>query len=93
MALFWPITTTILSCVVVAVVWWLYGVHRNLISLPPEARRLSGESWTEEELRSLWEKFEGEEHDFTKYLPPKQNRRYVVMGGSGQCSFFLELDS
>ncbi|KEF61076.1 uncharacterized protein A1O9_02641 [Exophiala aquamarina CBS 119918] len=81
MALFWPVT--ILACTISLVAWWLYRIDRNLISLPPEVLKLSGEPWTDEQIQSAWNKFERDGHDFTKYLPPRQNRRYVVVGGSG----------
>ncbi|KAK5061549.1 hypothetical protein LTR84_008093 [Exophiala bonariae] len=82
MALLSPITT-ILSSIVVYAIWWLYRLNRNITSIPPEALQLSGEPWTNDDIRNAWNKFERVEHDFTKYLPPKQNRRYVVFGGSG----------
>lgn len=87
MALFWPVTT-IFTCVIIYTTWWLYRLNRNLTSLPPEARRLAEEPWTEESIRTAWAKFEKQDHDFTKNLPPKQNRRYVVSGGSGWCFLF-----
>lgn len=82
MALFWPIAAAI-SSLVVYVTWWLFRLNRNLTSLPPEALRLTGKPWTDDDIRDACKKFEAEGHDFTKYLPPKQNRRYVVFGGSG----------
>jgi len=84
MVLFWPVT--ILAGAVILVVWWLYRINQNLTSLPPEVLKLSAEEWTDEQIRSAWKKFEREGHNFVKYLPPKQNRRYVVVGGSGQLS-------
>ncbi|KAL2146862.1 hypothetical protein VTI28DRAFT_1965 [Corynascus sepedonium] len=52
-------------------------------SVPEDARRASPNRWTKDQLRSTYERVKQKPIDFTKLLPPRLERRYVVVGGSG----------
>ncbi|KAI9655374.1 MAG: hypothetical protein M1821_005521 [Bathelium mastoideum] len=71
----------------------LYLVHVNNVyyRVPEEARKLSAPEWTEEEIRQAYEKVGEKPIDFTAHLPPRQDRRYVVVGGSGLVGGFIVL--
>ncbi len=76
--------TVILSLVLSA---YLYHINSALSKTPEEVEKLAGEPWTEDVLRDAYKKCRKERPDFKKYLPPKQNRRYIVFGGSGERLF------
>ncbi|KIW27642.1 uncharacterized protein PV07_07366 [Cladophialophora immunda] len=73
----------LLSALVLLLFAYLYHVNRAISTLPEEAEKLAGRPWTEEVAQAAYEKCRRDRPDFLKYLPPKQNRRYVVFGGSG----------
>ncbi|KAI9045797.1 putative 3-beta hydroxysteroid dehydrogenase/isomerase family protein [Aspergillus affinis] len=62
---------------------YLYHLNRGLKWVPEEARRLSPRRWTVDEIKAAHEKAIHSPVDVSKSLPPRQNRRYVVIGGSG----------
>ncbi|PYH99281.1 NAD(P)-binding protein [Aspergillus ellipticus CBS 707.79] len=62
---------------------YLYHVNRAMGDAPEEARRLSPRRWTEDEIKAAFEDAVQNPIDVQKSLPPKQNRRYIVVGGSG----------
>jgi len=62
---------------------YLFHVNRALGALHEESRILSPKRWTEEEIRECYQKIQHEQPDISKALPPKQDRRYIVVGGSG----------
>ncbi|KAE8146485.1 hypothetical protein BDV25DRAFT_162347 [Aspergillus avenaceus] len=66
-----------------AVLAYLYHVNRVIMTTPEEALRLSPHRWTVEEIKSAYEKAASEPTDVSKSVPPKQNRRYIVVGGTG----------
>ncbi|KAL2866748.1 putative 3-beta hydroxysteroid dehydrogenase/isomerase family protein [Aspergillus lucknowensis] len=51
--------------------------------VPEEARTLPPRRWTVEEIKAAYKKAVHSPIDVTKSLPHKQNRRYIVVGGSG----------
>jgi nucleoside-diphosphate-sugar epimerase len=63
--------------------WYIRRVERALKSTPKEALRRSPHRWTEEEIKSTYRRICEHPIDITPHLPPKQSRRYVVVGGSG----------
>jgi nucleoside-diphosphate-sugar epimerase len=63
--------------------WYIRHVERALKSTPKEALRQSPRRWTDEEIKSTYERISAHPIDIKPHLPPKQNRRYVVVGGSG----------
>ncbi|KAE8372544.1 hypothetical protein BDV26DRAFT_97741 [Aspergillus bertholletiae] len=66
-----------------AVLLYLYHVNRGITTVPEEARRLHPHSWTVDEIKAAFEKAENSPTDVAKSLPPKQHRRYIIVGGSG----------
>ncbi|PKY04165.1 putative 3-beta hydroxysteroid dehydrogenase/isomerase family protein [Aspergillus campestris IBT 28561] len=75
--------TTIASCVAGAAFLYLYHVNRAMVQVPEEVRRLSPHRWTVEEIKAAYEKAADSPADMAGSIPPKQNRRYIVTGGSG----------
>ncbi|CAI7632145.1 unnamed protein product [Penicillium pancosmium] len=63
----------------------LYLRHVNSVmkAVPPEAEAASPHRWTVDEVKAGYEKALKTPIDVNKSLPPKQTRRYVVVGGSG----------
>jgi nucleoside-diphosphate-sugar epimerase len=70
---------------VVAILLFLYlrHVERGLQSFPEEVEKLSPHRWSDAEIKQTYERLTREPIQFTSHLPPKQNRRYVIVGGSG----------
>lgn len=62
---------------------YLYHVNRGMTEVPEEARLLSPRRWTVEEIKEAYRKAIESPVDVSKSLPPKQHRRYIVVGGSG----------
>ena len=60
---------------------YLYHANNAISTSTEEVERLAGKPWTEEEVQKAYEKCRRERPDFKRYLPPKQNRRYIVFGG------------
>ncbi|KAL3451286.1 hypothetical protein BJX65DRAFT_293803 [Aspergillus insuetus] len=73
----------LVSCVAVLGILYLYHVNRAMCIVPEEARRLSPHRWTVDELKAAYKQAVHAPVDVTKSLPPRQNRRYIVVGGSG----------
>lgn len=67
----------------IAVLLYLYHVNRAIMAVPEEARRLCPHRWTVDEIKAAFEKVQDSPTDVAKSLPPKQSRRYIVVGGSG----------
>lgn len=62
---------------------YLFHVNCAMKVVPEEARRLSPRRWTVEEARGAYQKCLEDPVDVINALPPKQSRRYVIVGGSG----------
>ncbi|KAK4229078.1 hypothetical protein QBC38DRAFT_453703 [Podospora fimiseda] len=62
---------------------WLYRFNEALKAVPEEVRKLAPRRWTPQEVRETYERLTRNPIDFNKILPPKLDRRYVVVGGSG----------
>ncbi|RAQ43219.1 hypothetical protein AFGD_009629 [Aspergillus flavus] len=67
----------------IAVLLYLYHVNRAIMAVPEEARRLCPHRWTVDEIKAAFEKVQDSPTDVAKSLPPRQSRRYIVVGGSG----------
>jgi hypothetical protein len=74
---------TFLSCVAVLGILYLYHVNRAMCIVPEEARRLSPHRWTVDEIKAAYKQAVHAPVDVAKSLPSRQNRRYIVVGGSG----------
>lgn len=75
----------------VLLILYLYIVNRAMTSVPEEVRRLSPHRWTEKEIRETYDRIKRSPVDVISQVPPKLERRYVVVGGSGE-SYSLHSD-
>ncbi|KAJ5760578.1 hypothetical protein N7520_007734 [Penicillium odoratum] len=75
--------TYILLPVLGLVVLYLRHVNTAMKKTPEEAHNLSPKRWTVDEVKSAYKKASETPVDVSKSLPPKQTRRYIVVGGSG----------
>ncbi|ROW18275.1 hypothetical protein VPNG_00383 [Cytospora leucostoma] len=62
---------------------YLYKLKNAMTSIPEEARAWRPRPWTAEEIRETYETICRKPIDFTRHLPAKLERRYIVVGGSG----------
>jgi len=76
----WQLALTVLGVGLI----WLYRFNQVLKSVPDEARRLAPRRWTPQDVRDTQERLKQTPIDFLKVIPPKLERRYVIVGGSGQ---------
>ncbi|KAK8097426.1 hypothetical protein PG984_016565 [Apiospora sp. TS-2023a] len=70
---------------------YLFRINYLLKGTPEEVRKLADSSWQPAHLKEVYEKVRAHRVDYTANLPPKQNRRYVVTGGSGLVGGFIIL--
>lgn len=63
---------------------YMWHVNSAMKLVPEEARKLSPHRWTVEEIEAAYKKSLEAPIDVTKSLPPKQSRRYVIVGGNGK---------
>ncbi|KAL2132299.1 hypothetical protein VTI74DRAFT_3962 [Chaetomium olivicolor] len=73
----------VVAAVIGIVLLWLRQVNKGMMAVPEEARKASPRRWTKQELRETYERLKRQPYDFSKLLPPRLGRRYVVVGGSG----------
>lgn len=66
-----------------AALLYLWKINLAMSTTPPEALRISPDRWTPEQVKRTFERLEKEPIDWTPHLPPKLDRRYIVVGGSG----------
>nr|CDP23348.1 Putative protein of unknown function [Podospora anserina S mat+] len=64
-------------------VFWLYRFNSALRSTPEEARKFSPKRWTKEQVKEAYENVKKNPVNFLKHVPPAQERRYIIVGGSG----------
>jgi hypothetical protein len=63
---------------------WLVRVSSAMQSVPEEVRKLSPRRWTKKDLWDTYGRLKQTPIDFLKLVPPRLDRRYVVVGGSGE---------
>lgn len=63
---------------------YMWRVNSAMKVVPEEAQKLSPHRWTIEEIKAAYKKSLETPIDVTKSLPPKQSRRYVIVGGTGK---------
>lgn len=63
---------------------YLYHANRAISTAPPELTKLTQKPWTVEQMRDAYKKTQTSPTDVKPFLFSKRNRRYVVVGGSGQ---------
>lgn len=74
----------ILLAITLIIGLYIWHVHRALESTPDEARRLAQPPWTKEMIEDEYQRVQKESTDVRPFLFDRKNRRYVVVGGSGQ---------
>ncbi|KAJ5385196.1 hypothetical protein N7517_003107 [Penicillium concentricum] len=62
---------------------YMWHVNSAMKVVPEEAQKLSPHRWTIEQIKAAYRKSLENPIDVTKSLPPKQSRRYVIVGGTG----------
>ncbi|KAJ5487790.1 hypothetical protein N7530_002090 [Penicillium desertorum] len=62
---------------------YMWHVNSAMKIVPEEARKLSPHRWTVEGIEAAYKKSVEAPIDVTKSLPPKQSRRYMIVGGNG----------
>lgn len=78
----------LLACFLVLAALYLNHVNNAMKRVPEEARKASPHRWTVDEVKAAYRKALEDPVDTTKAVPPKQSRRYIVVGGSG--AYFIE---
>jgi hypothetical protein len=78
--MFW----VVVAVTAVMAVAWLVRINMAMRSVPEGVREASPRRWTKQELRDTYERVKQKPLDFVKLLPPRLDRRYVVVGGSGK---------
>lgn len=67
--------------------FYMWRVNSAMKVVPEEAQKLSPHRWTDEEIKAAYKKNLETPIDVTKSLPPKQSRRYVIVGGTGTYTY------
>ncbi|KAI1367289.1 3-beta hydroxysteroid dehydrogenase/isomerase [Xylaria arbuscula] len=62
---------------------YLWRLNKVMGQTPPEAVKASPYRWADTEIKETYKRIKANPIDWSKHLPPKANRRYVVTGGSG----------
>jgi hypothetical protein len=75
--------TGAIYAVLATIALYLLRVNQLLKGTPDEIRKLSGSRWTAAQLKETYERLQKSPINYTDKLPPKLERRYVVVGGSG----------
>ena len=63
---------------------YLLHLEKAYQRVPESIQKISPHRWTEEEIREAYEKEREHPSDIRPFLPPKEGRRYVIVGGSGE---------
>ncbi|KAF2667586.1 NAD(P)-binding protein [Microthyrium microscopicum] len=67
----------------VVVLLYFRHVERGLNAFPAEVQALAPHRFTDDEIKQTYNSISKTPIDFTPHLPPKLDRRYVIVGGSG----------
>jgi hypothetical protein len=77
----------------VLLIVYLWHVNRGMSGSPPDAAKLTSKRWTPDKVREAYEKTKVSPTDVSKHLPPRQGRRYIVIGVSdpgGRQAFYSQ---
>ncbi|KAK3694047.1 hypothetical protein B0T22DRAFT_352943, partial [Podospora appendiculata] len=74
---------SVLTAAVIIAVVWLYRVNSAMRAVPRGSLQHSPHRLTEHEIHATYERLSKAPLNFTKLLPPRLDRRYIVVGGSG----------
>jgi hypothetical protein len=67
--------------------FYFWHLNRAMLGVPDEVQKISPHRWTPDEIKATYAKIVKNPIDDTSHLPPKLERRYVVVGGSGENLF------
>lgn len=76
----------VLGVALALVLLYLYRVNFVLAQTPPEVAAQFGEELTRERVVEAYKQVKHKRLDWSSRLPPRQTRRYVIVGGSGKLS-------
>lgn len=62
---------------------YFWRLNKVMGGTPAEAIQASPFRWADHEIKETYKRVKSNPIDWTKHLPPKANRRYVITGGSG----------
>lgn len=65
---------------------WLFRINSAMEAVPPEVAQISPRRWSRQQIKDTYERVKQDPVSFLKKLPPRLDRRYVVVGGSGKHS-------
>lgn len=83
------ILLSIITAISLFGVLWLYRVNKAMQAVPEEAAKAFPGHWTSQQIRETYERLKKTPSDFVKHLPPKLDRKYVVVGGAGKMILFF----
>jgi hypothetical protein len=69
---------------VLFIFFYLWHLNRAMVGVPDEVQKTSPHRWTTDEIQATYAKIVKDPIDDASHLPPKLERRYVVVGGSGE---------
>jgi nucleoside-diphosphate-sugar epimerase len=70
-------------CALLLLVLYLNHVNNGMTATPPEALKESPQRWTDEEIKATFNRVCANPIDIRPHLPPRRDRRYIIVGGSG----------
>ncbi|RYP50376.1 hypothetical protein DL769_010956 [Monosporascus sp. CRB-8-3] len=62
---------------------WVCKLNSALKKTPPEVLALSPNRWTDQGIKDTYQRIKEKSIDWSRHLPPKLDRRYVITGGCG----------
>ncbi|KAI0012177.1 NAD(P)-binding protein [Xylariaceae sp. FL0662B] len=76
------VSAAVVALITIGIVW-VWKLNTALKTTPPEVLAVSPHRWTEQEMKDTYQRVKANPIDWTKHLPPRLDRRYVVTGGCG----------
>ncbi len=76
-------TTWLVVGAIAVIALWLYRQNTILQAVPKEIAQYAPRRWTRDEIRKTYDGLVQHPLDFKKRLPPKLERRYIIVGGCG----------
>lgn len=64
--------------------FYLWHLNRAMSGIPDEVSKISPHRWTSEEIKETYARVVKNPIEDSAHLPPKLDRRYIVVGGSGE---------
>lgn len=86
-----PVVFVIVASSFLLLALYLRHVQNGMKQTPQEILDISPNRWTDEEVLTTYDRIGKQPVDFSSHLPPRLNRRYIVVGGSGLVGGFIVL--